>query len=324
MARSRSIPTDFWRDRDVFEHSREIQYLLVQLVLAADDYGRGLANLGLLAYTLNAPIALVEQALTELSAGGLLICYRVGKHHYYALTRWQEWETLSKPTPSRYPAPPTSEDKADSASPELVQDVPDTPLPCAAEVESEGQTMEVYEQRSHGSEEPVPIEEVTFSTPSTEAASPPAPTSTLLREKTQQVAAILKLPVDDALIRIVEEYGSDPTISVLGEADAAREWIENPRRNQKGQRMTPAFFRRWLTREQDSRLARQRQAQLAPGALGNSPPGGSQATAASKPKGQEVDQYEAFVQRRLREVREESRQRRAAQAEAERSQTCSN
>jgi len=44
-------------------------------------------------------------------------------------------------------------------------------------------------------------------------------------EMTEQVAAILKLNVTAALRRIVEEYSTDATLSLLGEADAAREWI---------------------------------------------------------------------------------------------------
>ena len=38
----------------------------------------------------------------------------------------------------------------------------------------------------------------------------------------------------------------------LGEADAAREWIEDPRRNRKRKQLTPAFFRCWLKREHDA------------------------------------------------------------------------
>ncbi|MBE3568439.1 MAG: hypothetical protein IMW90_22210 [Thermogemmatispora sp.] len=70
-----------------------------------------------------------------------------------------------------------------------------------------------------------------------------------LRETTRVVARILKLQETPALRRIVEEYRASPHLSLLGEADAAREWVDDRHRNRRGQRMTPAFFRRWLKRE---------------------------------------------------------------------------
>ena len=75
-----------------------------------------------------------------------------------------------------------------------------------------------------------------------------------LLQTTKQVAAILKVPVSDSLQRVTADYLADPRISLLGEADAAREWIDDPRRNRKRQQLTPAFFRRWLKREQETTL----------------------------------------------------------------------
>jgi hypothetical protein len=71
-------------------------------------------------------------------------------------------------------------------------------------------------------------------------------------EATHQVAAILKVTVTDGLARVVADYLGDSSLSLLGEADAAREWIEDPRRNRKRQEGTPAFFRRWLKREHEA------------------------------------------------------------------------
>lgn len=69
---------------------------------------------------------------------------------------------------------------------------------------------------------------------------------------TKQVAAILTLPVTERLQRVVADYLGDPSLSLLGEADAAREWIEDPRRNRKRKQLTPAFFRCWLKREHEA------------------------------------------------------------------------
>ena len=60
---------------------------------------------------------------------------------------------------------------------------------------------------------------------------------------------ILNLPVTERLQRVVADYLDDSSLSLLGEADAAREWIEDPRRNRKRKQLTPAFFRCWLKRE---------------------------------------------------------------------------
>jgi hypothetical protein len=66
------------------------------------------------------------------------------------------------------------------------------------------------------------------------------------------VAGILKLPATDDLARVVADYRGSPGLSLLGEADAAAEWIADPKRNRKRQPITPAFFRRWLKRETET------------------------------------------------------------------------
>jgi hypothetical protein len=69
---------------------------------------------------------------------------------------------------------------------------------------------------------------------------------------TKQVAAILNISVTERLQRVVADYLGDPSLSLLGEADAAREWIEDPNRNRKRKQLTPAFFRCWLKREHET------------------------------------------------------------------------
>ena len=102
----------------------------------------------------------------------------------------------------------------------------------------------------------------------TDGGTDPLSSQLQIIECTNQIAQILRLDVSPALTRIVEEYRVDTTISLCGEADAAREWIENPRRNRTGQTMTPAFFRRWLKREREEVLSRQAQRLQATGTTG--------------------------------------------------------
>ena len=126
-------------------------------------------------------------------------------------------------------------------------------------------------------------------------------------DATSQIAQFLRLDVSPALARIVEEYRLDTTISLCGEADAAREWIENPQRNRTGQTMTPAFFRRWLKREREEVLSRQAQRLQATGTTGRE--------FASSSTHQEAhgltntssisDPYQEYIERREREVLEQ-------------------
>lgn len=81
------------------------------------------------------------------------------------------------------------------------------------------------------------------------------------RATAHKLATILRLPESGALLRIVADYQDDPLLSLLGEADAAREYIDDRRRNKSGQRMSPAFFRRWVKHEHEDAQARR---QLSP------------------------------------------------------------
>ena len=108
MVRGRLIPTSYFRDPDVMSlSSGDVRLILVGLVLHADDYGRGLAHAVILGRDLDYPPGTIEAALVELEQAELLQCYQVGKHRYYALTRWDDWQKLTKRTPSRIPAHPS-------------------------------------------------------------------------------------------------------------------------------------------------------------------------------------------------------------------------
>src|SRR5579859_5591303 len=89
-----------------------------------------------------------------------------------------------------------------------------------------------------------------------------------VEQTTLQLAHILKITANFALRRIAEEYLDNPLLSLLGEADAAREYIDDRQHNRKGQRMTPAFFRRWLKREHEDALLRRARSTQATGTAG--------------------------------------------------------
>jgi len=275
MARSRSLPTNLFEDPDFFELSSETQIILVGLVLGADDAGRGPAHSGLLSRKLNKALPLIEQALHELEECEMLQVYQDARQSYYHLTHWQEWETLSKPTPSKYPTPPVPRSSCDPpgssdhtqgnlGSSQNIQgnsQMPQIPQDCPGEFGETPPEDEGEEKRREGEGEGEGEETlhnvVIFPTRSADTAADGSSQDVRVGEMTSQVAVILKLQVSDALTRIVAEYLQVSSLSLLGEADAAREWIEDKRRNRNGQRMTPAFFRRWLKRELEAINARQ-------------------------------------------------------------------
>ena len=89
MASKRCLPTRFF-------------------VLLADDEGRELAHPRLLSREIDYQPEKIEEALQELVENDLVLLYQAGKHRYYSLTRWNQWQSISsqKMTPSKYPAPP--------------------------------------------------------------------------------------------------------------------------------------------------------------------------------------------------------------------------
>jgi hypothetical protein len=110
MASKRCLPTRFFKDADIMNMSKDAQLILVGLVLLADDEGRELAHPRLLSREIDYPAQQIEAALEELVENDLVVLYQAGKHCYYSLTRWSQWQSISsqKMTPSKYPAPPAT------------------------------------------------------------------------------------------------------------------------------------------------------------------------------------------------------------------------
>jgi hypothetical protein len=278
MASKRCLPTRFFKDADIMNVSKDAQLILVGLVLLADDEGRELAHPKLLSREIDYPPEQIEAALQELVENDLVVLYQAGKHCYYSLTRWSQWQSISsqKMTPSKYPAPPVMALAPVDVSPataaaetdandtqrsiNVSQQSPEFPRisrrntgknresPTQLNL-SESNSSESKSIEDEGEAQPPP-NVVPF--PAARADATTNNTEQAVLEVTQQVAAILKVAVTDGLVRVVADYLGDSSLSLLGEADAAREWIEDPRRNRKRKPLTPAFFRRWLKREHEA------------------------------------------------------------------------
>lgn len=267
MASKRCLPTRFFEDPDVMSlSSKDAQLILIGLVLMADDEGRELAHASLISRKLDYSPDLVEHVLCELEANELIILYQVGRHRYYSLTRWKHWQSLSqaKITPSKHPAPPLERgEKMVSPSPEDESEfsqgsggIPQGNSGKSGESPSQYKLSQYNVSQRKRSEEQDP--EAQPSPPANIIPFPPStdgddahgePKGKDLESLTVQVATILQLPANAVLSRLVHEFANEPLLSLTGEADAAREWIDDQLRNRKGKRMSPAFFREWLKRE---------------------------------------------------------------------------
>lgn len=273
MASRRMVPTKYFKDPDIMNlESKDSQLILLGLILAADDEGREVAHARLLGRELDYPPETIERALQDLVANELLVLYQVGKHRYYSLTRWQQWQTLGgRFTPSRYPAPPATTEEPSTQAGECSGKIPENPSeigenPAQFNV-SEFNVSKSNRSESNGvgGQEESPSNITPFPTSTCSDDSAIVFSQEQIQKTTKQVAHILKLPETEALVRIVQDYHADPSLSLLGEADAAREWIDDPLRNKKHKHMTLAFFRHWLQRERDTR--RRREAERAANSL---------------------------------------------------------
>jgi hypothetical protein len=219
MAKKRSLSTTLFASPDFFElSSNTVRLIFIGLILDADDEGRGCAHPRLLARKLDQAPEEIEQALEELVSHDMVQCYEVAGRHLYWLCHWHRYQTLSKPTPSHFPAPP-------------------------AQKESPGQ------EGNRAFSEVTRFSDTEVQSVSATCAAPSASVAPLI---VPQVASALHLPESEALAQIVQEFVDHPTLSLLGEAIEARAWIEDQRRNTHRQLMTPAFFRRWLRRSQQT------------------------------------------------------------------------
>jgi hypothetical protein len=262
MARSRSFPSQLLDDPDYFDLKGDTQAILVGLVLCADDHGRGMAHTSWLARKLNREASVIETALAELESHHMLTLYQVEQQRYYWLLKWWEWQKLHNPARPLYPEPPKPSEGTDQTSPrtfsekvrETSRDSENLRKSSREEEEEEEEERESEIEREGEDEEESPPENVvTFPIPLRDDSSDGGQENKEEQGLLQQIARILRLAPDEALLRIVQDYRAVSGLSLLGEADAAREWMDDPQRNKRRKKMTPAFFRSWLKRECESR-----------------------------------------------------------------------
>jgi hypothetical protein len=195
----------------------------------------------------------VEQALIEYAEHEILQCYEIAGRRYYWLRHWHKYQTLSKPTPSAYPAPPNASSLEGQRSPvgEPWETQESSGQSGNSSSEGEGKRNgRESEEKEKEPEDALPDGVTRFARTRTSSISSSSLSLKPLQEVAEQMASLLDLPLSQELCEVVQEYLPMSGLSLAGEAIEAHAWIADPRRNVKRQQMTPAFFRRWLRRSQ--------------------------------------------------------------------------
>src|SRR5690349_16084301 len=110
MATKRCIPTAYYEDPDISAlMDLAANAVLIALIINADDEGRNVAQAPLIARWVGMGLTpeQAEAGLQKIADNDLVVLYQVGKHRYYWLTKWNQWQSLGgRITPSKHPAPP--------------------------------------------------------------------------------------------------------------------------------------------------------------------------------------------------------------------------
>jgi len=112
MGRIRSIHPDACISETLASISAEQERTFWRLLTCCDDEGRALANVKLLKSSLypmheDVSPADVDKDLIALEKAGLIRLYHVAEKRYLEVRSWNEYQHPKKPTPSKFPNPPT-------------------------------------------------------------------------------------------------------------------------------------------------------------------------------------------------------------------------
>ncbi len=109
MPRIRSIKPSFFRSEDVSALPLRARLTWIGLWTHCDDQGRTKDNARLIKGDVwpldNVSLRDIEQDLDTLAAHGRIVRYEVDGKRYLEIVNWHAHQAISKPTPSRIPAP---------------------------------------------------------------------------------------------------------------------------------------------------------------------------------------------------------------------------
>lgn len=123
MARIRTIKPTFFRSRSVKRLSQNAKLVWIGLWNLADDEGRLLDELGILAgdlWSLSLSESKLNAALKELDDEARIIRYEVAGHRYIQITNWSEHQRINRPADSLLPPVPITERSVKTHAPVTV------------------------------------------------------------------------------------------------------------------------------------------------------------------------------------------------------------
>lgn len=115
MARKRMISPEIWESSSFSKLSDFAKLVFIGLISNADDSGKGKANPSYIRSRLfpndeDRRVTDIKKALSEIALSMSITFYEVEGDSFYLLTNWSRWQKIDRPTPSKIPNPPQSED----------------------------------------------------------------------------------------------------------------------------------------------------------------------------------------------------------------------
>lgn len=109
MARKRMIDPSFWVDEKLGMLDIASRLLFMGLISNADDEGRLVGHPSLIKsiifpYDQNISVESITDKLKELAELKMIILYKNNKQSYIQVTNFRKYQTINKPTPSKYPS----------------------------------------------------------------------------------------------------------------------------------------------------------------------------------------------------------------------------
>lgn len=108
MARKRMIDPSFWVDEKLGMLDVISRLLFMGLISNADDEGRLVGHPSLIKsiifpYDQNISVENITNKLQELANLKMIILYKNNSQSYIQVTNFRKYQTINKPTPSKYP-----------------------------------------------------------------------------------------------------------------------------------------------------------------------------------------------------------------------------
>ena len=241
MARLRTIKPEFWTSEQIVSCSIHARLLFIGMLNFCDDYGIHPASYLRLKMEVfpNDQFSTedIKQWVYELLEQKLIFEYEVDNSHYWMVTGWEKHQKVEKRT-TKYPFPPTLENKSGSAPRLLPEYSPTPPLTLHDREERRGEEKRREDINNISSEQ--------------------KKESSSLCEIIEDEICIIKIPlVGGAEFSVTEKHMIEfkalfPSIDALKELRAMRGWAIGNKTRRKTLRGILRHIMAWLSKAQDN------------------------------------------------------------------------